>query len=299
MCNQVEWVPQENGQLDLRIGLNEKEFIGDGPISIQVSHSLFDLIPSWSWFNIKGKPWTPQSSIIGKVVESKTDDSLKGKTVFGIGKVADRIKIEPEKIISVFDDKDEEFHLYLAQFSKLIDILKRSKISLGERTLILGAGLMGKLTSQLAFIAGSSSIEVRDIKKPKEISSCADFKIYEEKNGQDFSDKKYDLLLDTSGNLDWINNCASGLKTGGRIVLMADNYNQKSFDFYKCVHLKSLKLIGGSLNNSNKQVNDLEFLLHQISTGRLKAPIDSVNTVKAVNIDKRVYSEGIIVDWRK
>ena len=108
----------------------------------------------------------------------------------------------------MFDDKDEEFRLYLAQFSRLIDILKRSKISLGERTLILGAGLMGKLISQLAFIAGSSSIEVRDIKKPKEISSCADFKIYEEQNGQDFSDKKYDLLLDTSGNLDWINNCA-------------------------------------------------------------------------------------------
>ena len=71
MGNQVKWSPLENGQLDLKLIRSEKECIGDGPISLEVSHSLLDLIPSWSWPGNNLEPWTPQCGLIGKVAESK------------------------------------------------------------------------------------------------------------------------------------------------------------------------------------------------------------------------------------
>jgi|TARA_Y100000310_G_scaffold171430_1_gene171606 D-arabinose 1-dehydrogenase-like Zn-dependent alcohol dehydrogenase len=298
MGNQVKWSQLENGQLDLRLVKSKKEFVGDGPIPLQVSHSLVDLIPSWSWPGSNLEPWTPQCGLIGTVAESKSGD-LKGKTVFGIGKAADRINVEQDQIISVFDGKNKELYLYLTLFMRLIGILKQSRISLAERTLITGGGLMGKLASQLAYIVGSSSLEFRDPKKFRSDGLWMDSRINDESRTRTYIQAQYDLLIDTSGNLDWVHTYASELKSGGRIALVADTYTPRLYNFYENVHLKSLKMLGCNSNNNKDRIDDLEFLLHQYSIGRLTIPINSVRSIKIADIHERKETEGIIIDWRQ
>ena len=298
MGNQVKWSPLENGQLDLKLIKSEKECIGDGPISLEVSHSLLDLIPSWSWPGNNLEPWTPQCGLIGKVAESKSDD-LQGKTVLGIGKAADRINVERDQIISVFDGKNKELYLFLSLYVRLIGILKRSEISLAERTIMIGDGLMGKLASQLAYIAGSSLLEFRDPIKSQPGRPCVDSIINDESSTETYMQEQYDLLIDTSGNLDWVRTYASELKSGGRIALVADCYVPRLYNFYEHVHLKSLKILGCDSNNNNNRIDDLDFLLYQYSSGRLTMPINSVSSIKIANIHERKETEGIIIDWRQ
>ena len=298
MVKRLTWVPSEQGKLDLRVEEDNRDNIGEGAIEVKVQRSLIDGIPVWAWENYKESPWIPQCSFMGGVIASEIDGWTTGQAVIGIGQASNQIRISPRQVVTVHrSDFDESTFPYLGLHLRVMGALRLASLSIGEHVLILGTGVIGQLAAQWLHIAGAGRIVLNDTRKPELINKWIEFETIEKNRYDERNEREFDMLIDTSGNTGWIHDQSTRLRQGGRIVLLANDYQQADFDFYQPVHTRSLSVVGKMRWEAGNRAQEMSFISHLLRTGRLNADALDVATVAPSSREAKPVNSAVMIKW--
>ena len=222
--------------------------------------------------------------------------------IVGMGQAAERIWPSPRQCVCVDIKKFEPGVLpFLGLYLWITGGLQKAGTSLGERVLILGAGLFGQLATQFVRLAGATDIMVIDFRKCREtwaLMNGADYfmTIYEAEENKE-KQIKFDLMVDTLGNSELMNEGLSFLKPGSRALLLAGTYPLSDFNFYAPAHTRSLTLYGGEIPSDYGQT--LEYIKYLLRNRKLridKLSIKKITAPKEYSIDNEEVG-GLLIHW--
>ena len=173
---------------------------------------------------------------------------------------------------------DREYYL------KILNLFYQMKVTLGDRVIVVGQETAGHLISQFARIAGASFIagcgqEVNISRKNMldVYTSLQELNNLEQISLDSFfgKAKTIDVLIDTLGSWNVIENFLHYIIDGGRVELIAEEYQKSAdIDFYKDIHRRSLILnsirvdISSDMTSADLKHND-KFLDYLIKSKKL------------------------------
>jgi threonine dehydrogenase-like Zn-dependent dehydrogenase len=136
--------------------------------------------------------------------------------------------------------------------------LRRSQLQLGESCLVMGQGLVGAITAQLAKLAGASPIVATDLDVNR-LSIGKNLKIDHCLHAIDDANEVsalasnnraggFDVVFEATGQREPLKNAFDLVGERGRVVMMSQSHGDTLPNFSHEMFLKSAALIGGYIN---------------------------------------------------
>ena len=154
-----------------RVELREVELTGPAQGQILVEMGVSALSPGTERAFALGLEGTPREwprttgySQVGRVVEAGEGANIPaGSTVHVMNEHASAVIAAAESAVVVPDGVPEEHAAFLTMLAIATQGIRKARIEIGERVLVIGAGLIGQLAAQIAFVAGASQVLIADI----------------------------------------------------------------------------------------------------------------------------------------
>lgn len=125
----------------------------------------------------------------------------------------------PEKAVFHIGDMPFEYGMFVEPLSCVIYGIERTKITIGDRIAIIGAGPIGILLSKTARLQGASEITIVD-KNTARIEFAknegADICLY---NIDNLKNDFYDVVIDATGSIPLISKTVDFVRYGGKVLL--------------------------------------------------------------------------------
>lgn len=214
-----------------------------------------------------------------------------------------------------------------ASFFKLGDIalngIRRAKIGLGDSVVIIGQGIIGQLTLQLAKLSGAGLIIAVDtISQRLEISRKvgADYILnplrvdIQKKVDKITNGKKAQVIVEATGNPKVIPETFKLVRREGKVILLGSPRGTVELDLYTEVHRYGISLIGAHVatspsietdSNPWTIINNQKFILELIRRNSLqieplitheREPNEAEQIYKGLANEKEKFL-GVVFDW--
>ena len=154
-----------------RVELREVELIGPAQGQILVEMGVSALSPGTERAFALGLEGTPREwprmtgySQVGRVIEAGEAANIPtGSTVHVVNEHASAVIAAADSAVVVPEGVPEEHAAFLTMLAIAMQGVRKARIEIGERVLVIGAGLIGQLAAQIAFVAGASQVLIADI----------------------------------------------------------------------------------------------------------------------------------------
>lgn len=199
-------------------------------------------------------PQYPGYCAVGHVMEvgSKVQRFKPGDRVVWAGKHAAHALVSEEDLLPVLPELQDEEAVFSRPIAIAMQGVRKAQIELGESVLVLGAGLIGLLASQLAKLNGGFPVisvdltEIRlDFARKVGVDSIlvADENLIERTS--ELTGGGAHVVIEATGHPDAIPLALKLARQMGRVILLGSPRGEtKSVNFYTDVHRKGITLIG-------------------------------------------------------
>jgi L-iditol 2-dehydrogenase len=296
-----------------------------GEIVVRTAVSLISPGTERAW--LLGMPGTPNTfpmypgySAVGRVAEV-------GPGVEGL-EVGDRVlcdgghgthsTLSVKRVFPLSETIEDE----AAVFSRLCCIglqgVRKSAIEFGESAAVLGLGLVGILTVQIARAAGAMPVIGADFSQlRRELAATLGADIVLDPSAGESPENRPDVVFDCTGTPEGVNSAIRAAGYRGRVVLLASTRGlTEAVDFYQDVHKKGLAIIGAHNHVRPPEdsspgywtlKDDTLVVLRMIEGGRIRvrelvSHRVSPSEALAVYGNLANWAEeilGVVIDWRE
>ncbi len=262
---------------------------------------------------------------VGNVTEvgSEVTGLAVGDRVASKSRHASHVIVKASLCHKVDDSLDDESATFFQLLATSLQGVRKTRLEVGEATVIVGAGLIGLLALQVARAAGALPIAVIDahegrLKLARQLGAdhclLAKNAVTKLLDTDGFADG-FPVVIEATGNPSALESACQVTATGGRISLLGSSRGTTPvFDFYRQVHKRGITLIGAHISTGNRpasapgwwtlcdeQGTALKLLAH----GRVAVqPLithrfcysdidDAYDLLAQWNLD----SSGIVIDW--
>lgn len=292
-------------------------------VTIRTSLSLISPGTERAW--LLGLPGTPNSfpmypgySSVGSVlaVGSAVENLKVGTRVLHDAPHATHATLSSNRVFPIPESLEEEAAVFARLGCIALQGVRKSFLELGESVVILGLGLVGLLTVQLARAAGGipiTGIDISAFRRNLATRAGADQVL---PAGESIEVSEPKVVFDCTGSPEAVNTAMRIAGYRGRVVLLASTRgNTDAVDFYRDVHKKGLTVIGAH-NQVRPQLEsspgfwtlreDVYTIFEMIRLARLVAAdliSHRVGPNKVADVYRRLLEwdeqlMGAIIDWR-
>ncbi len=200
-------------------------------------------------------------SIVAEVVEVGTDVEgfSVGDFVAATGTHASYLIANARAVVRIPNTVDLKQAAFFNLAHTALYAVRRSQLQLGESCLVMGQGLVGAITAQLAKIVGAIPVVVSDldfnrlkISEHCGIKHClnAGSQIQELENiASSSSSGGFDVIFEATGQREPLKSAFDLVGERGRVVMMSQSQGDTLPNFSHEMFVKSASLIGGYINS--------------------------------------------------
>lgn len=198
-------------------------------------------------------PQYPGYSAIGEVIAvgEKVERFKVGDRVVWAGRHAAHAVVTEDALLHVLPELTDEEAVFFRLISIAIQGIRKARIELGESVVVLGMGLIGLLTLQLAKISGGFpviGVDLSEIRLDFARKVGADITLLSDDaligKVLDLTDGGAHVVIEATGNPEAVNLAFKLARRIGRVVLLGSARGEtKSVNFYE-VHRKGLIIVG-------------------------------------------------------
>ena len=272
-------------------------------------------------------PQYPGYSNAGVIIASgsKVSKFKKGDRVVSRKDHASHVIASEDELMMIPDGLSFDEATFFALGSIALQGIRKAYIELGESVVVLGQGLVGQLSLQMAKLSGgmpvvgvdlydyrlnlSSKNGADHVLNPLEVDLVEEIEKLTEGKGAD-------VVIEATGNADLINEAFKLVGEYGRLIILGSPRGTSEVNFYPEIHKKGIRIIGAHNRTRPKhesyhgwwtQRDDSSLVLMLVSSGRLN--VRDLITVKmgfreAPEAYARLINEkdsvlGIVLDWNQ
>ncbi len=160
-------------------------------------------------------------SIVGSVIASKVNKTppKKGQRVFAFHPHESHFATASSNLILIPDDVETDDAVFLANMETAVGLLMDGKPLIGERVLIVGAGVVGLLTTALLTRYPQLTVDVVDLKQSRLARAKALGASGINTPYTLSGDKNYDLVYELSGNPGGLQLALEAAGYAGRVIV--------------------------------------------------------------------------------
>ena len=301
--------------------------VGDNQVMVETISSVIS--PGTELAFLHGLPNTPGQFPMriaycscGRVTKkgSAVEGLKKGQCVANEGLHATVLVLDAEKCTAVPDGVSPEQAACFSLVSIAMQGVRKARINLGDSVAVLGLGLVGNISGQLAKICGAlnvTGIDPLEWRQKIAIDCGFDFAAGSVKEAlkKTDADEGFDVVIEASGAPIAITQAFEAAKVSGRVILAGSTRGTtEQVDFYNLVHKKGLAVIGAH-NFRRPKVDDMfpvktlktdhRTALELLARGRIKVlPMisDRIPAEQAPSAYERLWARKekmvtIALDW--
>jgi len=199
-------------------------------------------------------PQRPGYTIAGRVeaVGPDTDGFREGDPVVAIARHATHVTLDADEVIRVPEGVDLESAVFFHLGFVALNGTRRARIELGEAVAVLGLGVVGLLSLQMARWQGGLPLVALDqVASRLELASRfgADITL-DVRDGDALDTLAANLgggppvIIEATGALEPIRTALKLVRRQGRVVLVSSRFGEISLDVLGGIHLKGTEVIG-------------------------------------------------------
>lgn len=300
-----------------------------GPTEILVRMEATLLSPGTERAFLLGLPNTSQTfpagagySAAGRVeaVGRSVRGWTPGDRFAGVAPHASHAVVRPDCIVPIPDAVTSEAASFAQLGTIALQGIRRARILPGERLVVVGLGLVGQLTIQLARWAGAVPIiglaRSKTFEDFAKQSGCDD--MVELDSDPDAPDRlEADVVIEATGNPEAIPTVLRAARQGGRVVLVGSPRGlTQSVDFEGWIRRRELSVIGAHISSVATlesspgrwtRQDESSLFLELVASGQVKphhlieevADPAEANKVYEGLVTSRKPIMGLVFDWRK
>jgi 2-desacetyl-2-hydroxyethyl bacteriochlorophyllide A dehydrogenase len=269
------------------------------------------------------EPYLPGYSFAGVVVEADVDAPFAvGDRIAGPlphASLADEARSERLARMTKIPGQVSSTQAAFTQLAAIaINAVRPAQIELGDRIVVVGAGLVGLLAAQLARLNGASPVVVLDlIPERRKRAAKLGFAAFST-NDDDLvkvAPDGFDVVIEATGSPHAFVPALHLAARGGRVVLLGSTRGSVTdFSPYDDIHLKGLRLVGAHVSTSPKQATvrdrwteaeNRRYLLDAMRDGLLdigQLITDVVSPAQAPAMFQALAKHpgehlGVVIDW--
>lgn len=178
-----------------------------------------------------------------------TWDDATGLSLTYPGALAPKMKIRPDMVIKVPDEISDEEACMTEPTAVGLHAIHLADIKVGDKVLVIGGGIIGLVSAMFAKMEGASYVAVSETNAKRGEKSVhlnvSDewFDAKEENCLQKLQEKKFDVVLDCSGNSKAVSTAISAVREGGTVILVGVSMEEITIPSLQAV-MKELTLKG-------------------------------------------------------
>ncbi len=262
---------------------------------------------------------------VGNVTEvgSEVTGLALGERVASKSRHAGHVIVKASLCHKVDDSLDDESATFFQLLATALQGVRKTRLEVGEATVIVGAGLVGLLALQVARAAGALPIAAIDahegrlnLARQLGADHCLLAKNAVTKLlGMNGSADGLPVVIEATGNPSALESACRIAEAGGRIALLGSSRGTTAgFDFYKQVHKRGITLIGAHISTGNRPASapgwwtlfdEQRTALKLLAHGRVAIQPLITHRFCYSNIDDaydllaqwNLDSSGIVIDW--
>ena len=242
-----------------------------------------------------------------------------GDRFAGVAPHASRALTTPDRIVHIPSGVTDEQACFVHLGAIALQAIRRAQIEPGQKVVVLGLGLIGQLTIQLARWVGAAALigmaRTRALASPALASGCDEVVDL----GPDPSIAERmgaDVVIEATGSAAGIVTALSAVRPGGRVVLAGSPRGTTSgFDFGRMVQERGITVVGAHVSGVARsesspgrwtRQDEMALFLDLIARGLLDVT-HLIEKVVAPTAANQVYGDlvsdvspvmGIVFDWR-
>lgn len=281
------------------------------------------------WGQIRNMPFTPGYNNVGRVIEigPEVDPDLKGKRVASWGGHAKYVVCNTDGINVIPEGIDDDHAVFFTMAQIVMNGIRRSKMTLGDRVAVFGLGLLGQLAAQIALLSGASKVIGVDVSEYRLHSMAQSNSVIQGINptkggvsetlkltGEETDKNLVDIVFEVTGNPQLIPGELEILRQQGKMVILSSPRGKVSFDFHDYCNAPCYTFIGAH-NRSHTPVatfadpytlkRDAELFFELLQDHRLQVdtlishkiqPEDAPSMYKQLLKD-RSEALGVLIKW--
>lgn len=279
------------------------------------------------WSTYIHYPMTSGYSNVGIVeqVGKGTDSAWVGKRVASFSKHSRYVVAHENALRPLRYDIPPELACFFAVAEVSLNGVRRTGISLGERAVVYGAGIIGQLVVRFLLAGGCTEIVVVDtadsrlayLPKSRAITLVNPLKgnvleTVREITGGDMADSVYE----TTGSADLIPEEIAVLHQQGRMCLLSSPKKKTSFDFHDLCNAGSIQIIGAhtssqpdiaTFDNPWTCARNSETFFKMIDNGQMnmdglishRADCHSAPAIYEMLLKDRTQAMGVVLNWNE
>lgn len=208
-------------------------------------------------------PLCPGYCCVGEIAQSTHENLSTGTRVVCQSSHASHALVPGTECVPVPPEVSDEDAAFFALIAIALQGVRKARLELGESVVVIGAGIVGLLASQLAQLSGGVPVAVVDKDERRlafaqelgvEAALPADANVTRAL-GELYGDEGASVVIEASGHPQAILQAFSLARCGGRVVLLGSTRGlTEQVDFYRDVHQKGLTIIGA--HNSTRPQHD-------------------------------------------
>jgi threonine dehydrogenase-like Zn-dependent dehydrogenase len=194
--------------------------------------------------------------------------------------------------------------------------IRMGQVQEGQRVVVMGQGIIGRLATLLARALGASEVVcvTRATEKLRKLHEQQGIATDEICTSDTMKNLRADVVIDATGNPEAIHTAMVAAREGGKIVLLGSNRgNTISFDVNGLPMAKSLTIVGAHIRNQHLMPPDIgldyhgeaHFIQELLNEKRLslkdiitaRVPCTGLTNFYLNNLSIDRDSCGIIIDW--
>ncbi|BFT74634.1 zinc-binding dehydrogenase [Paenibacillus sp. P36] len=329
---QVEWKQSPLPELDENQLLVKTAFSLISPgteLALYTGTHTGLLNPGNTWAKY---PFTPGYAVVGSVeaVGANITDFQVGQRVFAMGAHASHNVItytpDSRSVFVLPDDLPGE----RAVFARLAGIsataLQQAQVRLGDKTVVIGMGLIGVFAAQLFALQGADVLGVDTVPgRLQAARACKIANVYQSDphtalhsqltgllgDGKGNSDRA-DIVIEATGVPEMANEAMEMVRQLGQVVLLGSPRGPIQMKTYDHIHVKGITLTGAheglqTIDGEEGRTRMLRYALHLIHTGQLTVdpllthvlPAREARQAYELLIHAKETTLGVILDWRE
>jgi 2-desacetyl-2-hydroxyethyl bacteriochlorophyllide A dehydrogenase len=244
-------------------------------------------------------PWCPGYASVGVVeaVGARAAEVLGvaiGDRVFHESSHATWSVVEAARVQVVPDDVPDERAVFTKALTIAMTALRSAPVRFGDRIAILGLGVIGNLSAQLAREAGAFTVTAYDrADGRRRLARRCGIERADDPDGSDCTQQDADLVIEATGAAASVAAATRYARPGGRVVLLGSPRTPVTFDAYFSVHLRGLSIVGAheSVIGVSQRRADEPFTNHLLASGRVL--VEPLVTHRIAFRDAQVAYEGL------
>ncbi len=262
-------------------------------------------------------PYTPSSPGVGRVIRTgrKVTNLRPGDMVIGLFKNASLQRLTANGLIKI-DGIPLEDAAMIRLGIVAIQGLRMGRVRSGQRVLVMGQGIIGRLATLLARAEGVEEVFclTRSPDKLRALGESQGIALADANARQELEEMRADVVIEATGDPLAINAAVQAAKEGGRVVLLGSSRGiTKAFDMNGPVMQKGITVIGAHRKNLSsmppelggdyrKEVNQIVQLLREekLSLSELithRMPCEDLAESYSRDLLDSPDLCGAIVDW--